>query len=103
MTAKPRVLLTGGAGTVGTALWQGWEAQNRFDLTLTDRRPIENSRSHSEIGELADYAFVEKICADQDVLVHVPPHPRGAARVQGRGADGGGPTMCERISHSPLC
>ena len=71
MTAKPRILLTGAAGTVGTALWQGWEAQGRFDLTLTDRRPIEGARSPSEIGEIGDYAFVEKICADQDVLVHL--------------------------------
>ena len=71
MTAKPRILLTGAAGRVGTALWRGWEAQGRFDLTLTDRRPIEGARSPSEIGEIGDYTFVEKICADQDVLVHL--------------------------------
>jgi len=71
MTTKPRVLLTGAAGTVGTALWQGWQAADRFDLTLTDRRPIEGTRSRTEIGDLCDYALIEKLCADQDVLVHL--------------------------------
>jgi uronate dehydrogenase len=71
MTHKPRVLLTGAAGRVGTALWQGWEAEDRFDLTLTDRDPIADARSRTLIGDIRDYAFVEKICADHDVLVHL--------------------------------
>lgn len=71
MTSKPRVLLTGAAGRVGTALWQGWEAEDRFDLTLTDRRPIEGAHSRTEIGEIGDYAFIEKLCPNHDVLVHL--------------------------------
>jgi uronate dehydrogenase len=79
MTTVPRVLLTGAAGRVGTALWQGWEAADRFDLTLTDCNPIEGARSRTEIGALDDYAFVEKICADHDTLVHLA--YRGPANV----------------------
>lgn len=71
MTTKPRVLLTGAAGSVGTALWQGWENEDRFDLTLTDYQPIADARSRTEIGLLDNYGFIERICANQDVLVHL--------------------------------
>ena len=83
MTTKPRVLLTGAAGSVGTALWQGWENEDRFDLTLTDINPIEGARSRCEIGPLDDLGLVQKICVDQDVLVHLayrPPAPSPGSR-----------------------
>jgi len=72
---KPRVLLTGAAGRVGNAFWQGWEAEDRFDLTLTDINPIEGARSRCEIGPLDDLGLVQKICVDQDVLVHLAYRP----------------------------
>ena len=66
---KPRVLLTGAAGRVGTALWQGWEQKGKYDLTLTDVNPIEGADSRVEIGDISDFDFIQKICQDQDVLV----------------------------------
>ena len=70
-TSKPRVLLTGAAGNVGTALWQGWEPEGKYDLTLTDVKPIEGARSRVATGEICDVDFIQKICKDQDVLVHL--------------------------------
>ena len=40
MAEKKRVLITGAAGSVGSALWKGWEEQDRYELTLTDHREI---------------------------------------------------------------
>ena len=37
---KKRVLITGAAGTVGSALWQAWEKQDVYTLTLMDINPI---------------------------------------------------------------
>ena len=68
-TTKPRVLLTGAAGRVGTALWQGWEQEDKYDLTLTDVNPIEGATSRVEIGDISDFDFIQKLCQDQDVLV----------------------------------
>lgn len=71
MISKARVLITGAAGKVGTALWKGWEAENRFDLTLTDCRPIQGAGSATAIGDITDHAFVRQLCNGQDVLVHL--------------------------------
>ncbi len=71
MNSKPRVLITGAAGKVGTALWKAWEAEDRFKMTLTDCRPIEGAHSRCERGDLGDYQFVKNLGRDQDVLVHL--------------------------------
>ena len=71
MTHKPRVLITGAAGLIGTTLRQAWEAENRYDLTLTDRNTIEGTSSRCELGNITEYSFVENICRDQDILVHL--------------------------------
>ena len=42
---KQRVLITGAAGKVGSALWQAWEEQDIYTLTLTDINPITGSNS----------------------------------------------------------
>ena len=42
---KQRVLITGAAGTVGTALWQAWEEQDTYTLTLMDINPIVDANS----------------------------------------------------------
>ena len=68
---KPRVLLTGAAGAVGAALRRSWEDENRFELTLTDQHPIEAAASRVEIGDIRDYELTRRLCADQDVLVHL--------------------------------
>jgi hypothetical protein len=66
---KPRVLLTGAGGAVGTALWSAWEQEDRFDLTLTDRKPIEGASSTSIVGDICDYDFIQKVVENQDILV----------------------------------
>ena len=70
-TDRPRVLITGAAGSVGRNLWQGWEAAGCYDLTLTDRQQIEGSNSRMEIGDIADKDLVCRLCEGQDVLVHL--------------------------------
>ena len=42
---KQRVLITGAAGAVGSALWQAWEEQDIYILTLMDINPIEGANS----------------------------------------------------------
>ena len=64
--AKKRVLVTGAAGAVGTALWQSWEADGRYELTLTDVREIEGAQSRTAIGELTDPGFAAEVCAGQE-------------------------------------
>ncbi|MDG2166989.1 MAG: NAD(P)-dependent oxidoreductase [Opitutales bacterium] len=71
MISKPRVLVTGAAGIVGTTLWKAWESEDCYELTLTDCRPIEGANSRCEIGDISDYHFVKSLCRDQDVLVHL--------------------------------
>ena len=66
---KPRVLLTGAGGAVGTTLWRAWEKEDRFDLTLTDQKSIEDARSNIEIGDICDYDFIQKLVAGKDILV----------------------------------
>ncbi|MBT3343718.1 MAG: NAD(P)-dependent oxidoreductase [Gemmatimonadetes bacterium] len=68
---RPRVLITGAAGAVGQNLWKGWEEAGCYDLTLTDARPIQDSASRVEIGDIADRDLVCRLCEGQDVLVHL--------------------------------
>lgn len=68
---KQRVFITGAAGTVGTTLWQAWEKQDLYTLTLMDINPIENSTSRVERADIRDYAAMQELCQEQDVLVHL--------------------------------
>ncbi|MCY3762845.1 MAG: NAD-dependent epimerase/dehydratase family protein [Gemmatimonadetes bacterium] len=68
---RPRVLMTGAAGNVGTTLWRAWEEEDRYDLTLADLRPVEGARSRTETGDVRDPGFMRGICRGQDVLVHL--------------------------------
>ena len=47
---KKRVLITGAAGTVGSALWQAWEKQDVYTLTLMDINPIVGANSRAGAG-----------------------------------------------------
>ena len=69
--AKLRVLITGAAGNVGATLWQAWEEEDKYELTLVDLRPIEQAWSRTEIGDVCDLGFMRRICQHQDVLVHL--------------------------------
>ena len=68
---KQRVLITGAAGKVGSALWQAWEKQNTYTLTLMDINPIEGAMSRVEQADIRDYAAMKELCKEQDVLVHL--------------------------------
>lgn len=68
---KLRILITGAAGTVGTALWRGWEQQGLYTLTLTDINPIESSSSRVEQADIRDYDAMKELCHEHDVLVHL--------------------------------
>ena len=59
--ADPRVVMTGAAGNVGTTLWRAWEEEDRYELTLTDRQPIEGARSRTgpRVGGVGDLAAQE--------------------------------------------
>lgn len=68
---KQRVLITGAAGKVGSALWQAWEKQNTYTLTLMDINPIEGAMSRVEKADIRDYAAMKELCKEQEVLVHL--------------------------------
>ena len=68
---KQKVLITGAAGTVGTTLWQTWEEQDNYRLTLTDIQPIEGSSSQVVEADIRDYDAMRELCQDKDVLVHL--------------------------------
>ena len=44
---KPRVVMTGAAGDVGTTLWRAWEEEDRYELTLVDLQPLSVSHTRS--------------------------------------------------------
>lgn len=68
---KQRVLMTGAAGTVGTALWKAWEEQGSYTLTLMDINPIAEASSRVVQADIRDYAAMQELCRDHDVLVHL--------------------------------
>lgn len=68
---KKRVLITGAAGLVGSALWQAWEQQDAYTLTLMDINPITGANSRVVQADIRDYAAMPELCRDQDVLVHL--------------------------------
>ena len=63
------MLITGAAGLLGRCLWKAWEKTGSYELTLTDIRPIADSRSRTEVGDLLDHEFVSDICQNQDTVV----------------------------------
>ncbi len=68
---KQRVLITGAAGKVGHALWQGWEKADAYVLTLMDINPILGANSRTEQADIRDYEAMRVLCREQDVLVHL--------------------------------
>ena len=69
MANKKRVLITGAAGTVGSALWQAWQDQNRYTLTLTDHREITAPSARIELGDIADRTNGRSVAANLALLL----------------------------------
>lgn len=71
MVQKRRILITGAAGKVGSTLWNAWEKEDKYALTLMDIKEIEGAKSRVERGDIRDYARMRELCKSQDVLVHL--------------------------------
>ena len=67
-----RVLITGAAGAIGTAVRDGLRAQWR-NLRLTDIRPVQNLTGNEEavVADIADRAAVEAMMRDVSAVVHL--------------------------------
>lgn len=67
-----RVLITGAAGAIGSALRDGLRAKWRH-LRLTDIRPIENVTGNEEaiVADIADRAVIEAMMRDVHAVVHL--------------------------------
>ena len=71
MPKENRILLTGAAGSIGKTLFEAWEAQERYELTLCDLRLPDSQRSHSTVADVRNYQQMRALCEEQDVLVHL--------------------------------
>jgi len=71
MVQKRRILITGAAGKVGSTLWNAWEKEDKYALTLMDIKEIEGAKSRVERGDIRDYARMRELCKGQDTLVHL--------------------------------
>jgi uronate dehydrogenase len=69
---KDRVLITGAAGAIGTALRNGLRANWRH-LRLTDIRPIQDLTNNEEaiVADISDRAAVEAMMQDVRAVVHL--------------------------------
>ena len=67
-----RVLITGAAGAIGTALRDGLRANWRH-LRLTDVRPIQNLTNNEEaiIADISDRPALEAMMQDVQAVVHL--------------------------------
>ena len=71
MAEKKRVLITGGAGKVGSTLWGAWEKEDKYTLTLVDIKEAASTKSRVELGDVRDYQRMRELCKNQDVVVHL--------------------------------
>jgi NAD+ dependent glucose-6-phosphate dehydrogenase len=67
MTDRPKVLITGGAGLIGSILVD--KLSEKYDFTSFDLK--ESSKARSVVGDLSNYAEVEKAFAGHDAVVHL--------------------------------
>src|SRR5271170_5175690 len=67
-----RVLITGAAGAIGTALRDGLRAQWRH-LRLTDARPVANPTPNEQciVSDIADRAAIERMMEGVSAVVHL--------------------------------
>jgi len=75
MTDRKKVLITGGAGLIGSILIKN--LSERYDFTSFDRKKVEGIRSI--VGDLCDLDDVKAAVAGHDAVVHLAADTRVAA------------------------
>jgi nucleoside-diphosphate-sugar epimerase len=78
MAKKRKVLITGGAGYIGTFLKNAWH--DNYELVLTDHEDIEDPKGAKVIvGDIRDVETMRKACEGVNTVVHLAanPSPRG--------------------------
>ena len=73
--ARKKVLITGGAGLIGTVTRQ--RLSERFELSILDLKEVEGVESH--VADLADLDAIRPAFEGKDVVVHLGGDPRGQA------------------------
>jgi len=77
--AKRKVLITGGAGRIGTAFRQQYDDQ--YDFRLVDRRPAEAPGRHeSYVADLVELDEARRACEGVDTVLHLAADPSPSAR-----------------------
>lgn len=75
--SNKRILITGGTGSLGTALVERWHKSN--DLTILSRNPHRQIELADKFGlspgqfvlaDICDYEAVKWACSGQDILIH---------------------------------
>ena len=72
---KKRVLVTGGAGTIGTVTRP--RLLERFELSILDLKEVEGVETH--VADIADLDAIRPAFEGKDVVVHLGGDPRGQA------------------------
>ena len=72
--SKAKVLLIGAAGFIGRMLREHWA--DRFDLRLSDVKPIESAEHESLTFDAADYGAMRAACEGVETVIHLAADPR---------------------------
>ena len=73
--AKKKVLITGGAGTIGTVTRP--RLLERFDLSVLDLKEVDGVESH--VADISDLDAIQPAFEGKEVVVHLGGDPRGQA------------------------
>lgn len=80
-TQKPKLLITGAAGRIGTAYRKHLaERGDLYALRLLDRKPIADADGHDTmLADLADPEAARRACEGMDTVLHLAADPRTSA------------------------
>ena len=117
MNKKPRVLLTGASGSIGSDVAQRLSGlTEQYELTFFDldkrsvRRKLDRYRGQAELiyGDIRNRSDVERACRDQQIVLHlaalIPPMADDDWQVTRETNAGGTKNLIECLEeHSPGC